>query len=113
MIEEQDKEVIEAIITKAINGKFDRLANRLLSTFAIIVTVFLFVIGGSYAFTITVDEAVNRVEERAETNKDELEATYRDLGTISSVMADEYPDSPVIQDMHERYGRVRGPNKKN
>jgi len=111
MIEEQDKEVIEAIIVKAINGKFDKLANRLQSTFAIIVTIFLFIIGGSYAFTIAVNEAVDVVQERVETNKDELEATYRDLGTISSVMAKEYPDSPVIEDMHKRYGKTRGANK--
>ena len=109
----QDKkevaEIVEIAVIKAMDEYGKGLSNRLLSTFAIVVTLFLFIIGGSYAFTVRVDDRVDDMKDRCEEVSDKQLARDVDMSTIIWHIRELRPEhNENLQDMESRYLQFRG-----
>ena len=80
---------------------FDRFKTRVISLFALIVTIILFTIGGSFAYT-------SRVAGELDDACEEVTNLGNDLTDIDGALGQKFPDSSVFGERAKRERAQRG-----
>jgi hypothetical protein len=99
-----DKEELLQVIDERftrLEEKFDRFIGRIVAMVAITVTIFLFVIGGAFAFSSRVDNELKEVSKCLT----KLETDVRDM---DGALAKQFPDSAVFGEANKRLRKTRG-----
>jgi len=84
-----------------LEGKVEKSISRSNNTLLIVVTLFLFIFGGSFAYT-------NRIADDVTEMKQELRNQGEDLTDIDGALYARYPDSAVFGTRHKREVNKRG-----
>ena len=99
-----DKEELLQVIDERftrLEDKFDKMVGRLIATVAIAVTLFIFIVGGSFAYTNKV-EADTKKAERA------LKSLEQDVCDIDGVLKTRFPESAIFGEANKRIRKTRG-----
>ena len=99
-----DKEELLTVIDERfqrIEDKLDKFLGRFMTSVAVGVTLFLFIIGGAFSY-------IKAVDNKAEKNAVEIESQGADLTDIDGALEHRFPDSAVFGERHRREVSKRG-----
>lgn len=93
---------------KEIKKSYDTFLGRFLTAVAIGVTLFLFIMAGSYAFTGKVADDVRAIAEKTSSNESDHELLEREFGLVDGALFIRYPGSAVFGRASDRIIVKRG-----
>lgn len=116
---QDDKDIFKTLIREEITElradiktDVDKSIGRMISAQSAIMVLLLFIMSGAFAYTSMVSVRVSNGEDVCHEVEKKVSTVQNDMRTISSKLFEEYPESVVLEDMHDRYSAYRSPKEK-